>query len=110
MAGVDFSKLSYREIEQRYIDNNIQGHYKFQNADEVEKVFGWDFRTIRGFENLSDNDKELAEWLICNYLNGWGLASRHEQRPKSIKRESNRFKVTFKDKEYSYLYFNESIG
>lgn len=110
MAKIDFDKLSYEEIEQRYIDNNIQGHYRFRNAEEVKAVFGWDFRSIRGMKELLKQDKELVERLICNYLNGWGLGRRHKQRPTSIKKESKCFKVTFKDKRYSYLYFNGSIG
>ncbi|SDO75669.1 hypothetical protein [Clostridium gasigenes] len=110
MSKINFDKLSYREIEQRYIDNNIQGQYRFRNAEEVKDVFGWDFRSIRGMKELSEADEELAEKLICNYLNGWGLGQRHEQRPMSIKKESKWFKVTFKDNGYSYLYFNGSIG
>lgn len=109
MSKVDLSKLSYQEIEERYIKYNVPGHYKFQNADQVKQVFGWDFRTIRGFKNLSEEDKELAEHLICNYLNGFGLGSRHKQRPTAIKKEPRWFKVNFKD-GYSHLYFDGSIG
>lgn len=101
--------LSYKEIEQRYIDANIQGHYQFKNAEEVEKVFGWDFRKIQGFENLSMEQQELAEKLICSYLNGWGLSTRHEQRPTSIKLEGDKFRLNT-IKGYSYLYKDGSIG
>lgn len=101
--------LSYPEIEQRYKEEGIQGHYKFRSVDEVKKVFGWDFRTIRGYKDLSEEHKELAEKLICNFLNGWGLATRHEQRPTSIKLEGDKFKLNTA-KGYSYLYFNGSIG
>lgn len=110
MAKIDFDNMSYKEIEKRYIKYNIQGQYRFLNADEVSKVFGWDFRTIRGFKSLNDDEKLLAETLICNYLNGWGLAFRHEQRPKSIKKKEKYFKVTFINNKYSYLYFNGDIG
>ncbi|MBQ8999129.1 MAG: hypothetical protein IJ086_10655 [Clostridium sp.] len=109
MSKIDFDNMSYKEIEKRYIKYNIQGHYRFRNADEVKKVFGWDFRTIRGFRDLREDDKVLAEMLICNYLNGWGLAFRHEQRPRSIKKNYNNFKVVFINKKYSYLYFDGSI-
>ncbi|MDM0455988.1 hypothetical protein QTH16_15255 [Clostridium perfringens] len=111
MAKIDLSTLTYEEIEERYIKFNIPGHYQFKNAEQVKQVFGWDFRTCRGFKNLSEEDKELAEYLICNYLNGFGLGSRHKQRPTGIKKEEDRqrFVVNFKD-GYSYLYFNGSIG
>ncbi|MBO3314521.1 hypothetical protein [Clostridium perfringens] len=111
MAKIDLNKLTYEQIEERYIKYNIPGNYKFQNAEQVKNVFGWDFRTIRGFKNLTEEDKQLAEHLICNYLNGFGLGSRHKQRPTGIKKEKERqrFVVNFKD-GYSYLYFNGSIG
>lgn len=109
MAKIDFDKMTYREIEQRYIDNNIEGHYRFRNADEVKSVFGWDFRTIRGMKTLSSEDKELAERLICNYLNSWGLGQRHKQRPSSIKKDKQRFIVKFHYGGYSYLSFSGSI-
>lgn len=111
MSKVDLSKLSYEEIEERYIKFNIPGHYKFQDAEQVKNVLGWDFRTCRGFKDLTEEDKQLAEQLICNYLNGFGLRNRHKQRPTGIKKEKDRqrFVVNFKD-GYSYLYYDGTIG
>lgn len=111
MSKVDLSKLSYQEIEERYIKFNIPGHYKFQDAEQVKNVLGWDFRTMRGFKDLIEEDQKLAEHLICNYLNSFGIGGRHKQRPTSIKKEGarQRFKVNFKD-GYSYLYFCGTIG
>lgn len=114
----NLNKLNYEEIEQLYIKADITGEYKFQNAAEVKKVFGWNFLTIRGMKDLSEEQQQLAEKLICNYLNGFGLGSRHNKRPISIKAElsNRRFKVNFKKQigetwsQYSYLYFNGSIG
>lgn len=102
--------MNYYEIEDKYIKAGIKGHYRFRNALEVKKVLGYDFRTMRGFKALSDEDKALAERLICGYINGHGLKAREEIRPTSIKREHGKFKVVFKDKEYSYLYDDGSIG
>ncbi|MGO4993355.1 hypothetical protein ACTQ47_13850 [Clostridium perfringens] len=111
MAKIDLNKLTYEEIEARYIKYNIPGEYKFQNADQVKQVFGWDFRTMRGFKDLIEEDQKLAEHLICNYLNSFGIGGRHKQRPTSIRKEGarQRFKVNFKD-GYSYLYFCGTIG
>ena len=64
--------MSYKEIEERYIKYNIQGNYKFRNVHEVKMVWGWDFRTIRGFRGLTEADKGSAEMLICNYLKWMG--------------------------------------
>lgn len=110
MAKINFDNMTYKEIEERYKKYKIPGHYQFENAEQVKKVFGWDFRTIRGMKNLTNEDKELAEILICRYLNGWGLASRHKQRPRSIVKLRDCYKVTFIYKGYSYLYFNGTVG
>lgn len=102
--------MNYKEIEDKYIKVEIKGQYLFQNALEVKKVLGYDFRTMRGFKDLSTEHKKLAEELICGFINGHGLKAREEIRPKRIKRELGKFVVTFKDKRYSYLYDNGSIG
>lgn len=101
--------MNYSEIQEKYTKANID-NYKFQNADEVKAVLGFDFRTMRGFKDLTEDHQRLAEWLICKYINGWGLEAREEIRPSNIKRASGGFKVTFKDKGYSYLFDTGSIG
>lgn len=110
MEKMNLNKLTYEKIEERYIKFNII-NYKFQNAEQVKQVFGWDFRTCRGFKALSNEDKKLAEQLICKYLNSFGLGNRYKERPTGIKKDDvkKRFIVSFKD-GYSYLYLNGTIG
>lgn len=104
--------MKYSEIENKYIKANIKGHYKFQNASEIEAVLGYDIRTIRGFNDLTDEDKKLAERLICGFINGHGLEAREEIRPTGIERKLRlrAFKVTFKNKNFSYLYDCGTVG
>lgn len=102
--------MLYNSIEDKYIKANIQGHYKFRNAAELKVVLGIDIPKIKGFEKLSDDDKILAEQLICFYVNGWGLSAREKIKPASIIRQKGKFKLIFKDKEYSYLYDDGSVG
>ena len=102
--------MNYNEIEGKYIEANIKGHYLFESAIEVKKVLGYDLRTIRGFKELSEADKQLAETLICEFINGHGLKAREKIRSTSIIRESGRFIVRFKDESYSYLYDNGAVG
>lgn len=103
--------MTYNEIEEKYIKAGIT-NYKFKNALEVKKVLGYDFRTMRGYKALSEEEKEMAERFICNYLNGWGLEARENIRPTSITREDLRcrFKLTIKNKGFSYLYDNGTVG
>lgn len=102
--------MDYKDIENKYIKANIKGHYKFENALEVKEVLGYDFRTIKGFKDLTEDDKKLAERLICSFINGHGLSARESIKPASIKRELGKFTLTEKDKSYSYLYDNGSVG
>jgi len=99
----------YNVIQNKYIKANIEGH-KFKNSLDVKKVLGYDFTTMRGFKTLSDDNKQLAEKLICKYINGYGLEARESIRPTNITREPGKFKVTFKDKSFSYLYDNGTVG
>ncbi len=103
--------MSYRDIESKYLNAGIQGHYKFANANEVITVLGYDIKNIEGFDKLSDEDQALAEILICKYINGYGLEAREKlSPPKKIIRGSCNFIVTFIDKSYSYLFDDGSVG
>lgn len=101
--------MTYNEIQDKYNKANIT-NYKFKNALQVKGILGYDFRTIRGFKALCEGDKALAEFLICNYLNSWGLETREKIRLLSIIRYRNRFKVTFKDRGFSYLCDDGTVG
>lgn len=110
MDKINFDNMSHKEIEDRYIKYEIPYHYQFQNAEQVEKVFGWDFCTIIGMDDLSVDDKLQAEKFICAFLNTYSLWYRHKHKPVSIEKLRTCYKLTTIDGEYSYLYFNGEIG
>ena len=104
--------MDYNKIENKYIKTDIKGHYLFENALEVKAVLGYDFRTIRGFKDLSIEHKALAERLVCKFINGHGLESRKSLRPTSIKRERGKFTVHYKHYDsqgFSYLMDSGSV-
>ena len=88
-------------------------HYKFINAEEVKQILDFDFREIHGFNALSDEEKILAEKLICNFINGWGLEYRETDSMHPVlivnERDNKRFKIVFKPNNYSYLAYNGEI-
>lgn len=104
-------ELSYDEVMEIYFKNNIKD-CKFRNVEEIKKILGFDFKKIKGYENLSTQEKIQSENLICNYINGWGLKARMEQIPVSIIIDNKRrcYKVVFKNKKFSYLFFDGTIG
>lgn len=86
-------------------------NYKFENVQQVKEVLGCEINRIRGFSILTDEQQKLAEYLIINYINGFGLDYREERiKPYIVKREPGRFILTQKDKSYSYLYDDGSVG
>lgn len=105
--------MKYSEIEDKYIRACIKGHYKFQDALQVKEVLGYDFRTIRGFKDLTTEQEKLAERLICNFLNMHGIEAREEIRFTSIKRDKGKFILKYIErarKTLSYLYDNGTVG
>ena len=104
---------NYELIEKKYLENNILD-FKFKTADEVKKILEFDFRTCRGFKNLSEEHKQKAEILICNYLNRWGLETRLEKRPTSIKycveNKIEYFKLNIKNGGYVKLLFTGEVA
>lgn len=105
-------KLTYNEIEDKYIKAEVQGHYRFANASEVKAVLGYDLKKIRGFKALSDEDKILSERLMCNFINGHGLEARERLIITKVKREKGKFTTYYGEdgKSYSYLFDSGSIG
>lgn len=101
--------MNYKDIENKYINAEIKGHYRFENALEIQKVLGFDLRKIKGFKALSIEDKELAERLICNFINQFGLEAREGLIITKITREKGQFTVYYGD-SYSYLYDNGLVG
>lgn len=102
--------MDYKDIENKYIEADIKGHYRFVTAKEVEKVLGYDFRMIKGFKELSDSDKLLAEILVCNFINGFGLQARETVKPTKIQRRLGKFMLSLEGKSFSYLYDDGSVG
>ena len=109
MKNSHFPILSYPEVEEKYIRANIKHHYIFENASEVEEVLGIEIRRIDGFENLSLKHQNLAEILVIDFINGFGLEYREIINPVKIELFNNDFKLTFIEGNYSLLNFNGDI-
>jgi hypothetical protein len=109
MKNSHFPILSYPEVEEKYIRANIKHHYLFENAAEVEEVLGIEIRRIDGFEDLSLKHQNLAEILVIDFINGFGLEYREIINPVKIELFNNDFKLTFIEGNYSLLSFNGDV-
>jgi hypothetical protein len=109
--------LVYPEVEFAYIIHKIKGHYKFETVEEVKNVLCFDIRQTKGFTELPDDKKEMAERRIIGFINGWGLEARDTLYPisVSIEPEEKRFKFYYlrdkrREKNLSYLYFDGGVA
>lgn len=98
-------------LKEKYVKANIEEPYKFTNVLEVKKVLGYDLTTISGYKSLTEKDKAIAEKLICKFINGFGLEEREKIIPTKItKIVLQGFKLELKDRDFSYLYLNGTVG
>ena len=95
----------YEKYEERGLTD-----YKLRTVDDVKALHGTDILAMKGLDELSKEDKELVINLFIGYLNGWGCNNRNEVPAKVEKLRDDKFKVIFKDGEYSYLYRDGTVG
>ncbi len=58
--------------------------FKLRTTDDILKIFGIDCQSIKGFDTLDDENKELYQKFIVNFYNGLGLGSKATLVPESI--------------------------
>jgi hypothetical protein len=106
-------ELLYPEVEFPYIIHKIKGQYKFETVEEVKAVLYYDIREVKGFKTLSEEKKALLIRCLIMFINRWGLEYRATDKcePFLITDEpkQNRFKVVFKEKNYSYLLYDGGV-
>ena len=72
-------------MENLYKANGL-GNYRLRNTDDLLKTHGIDYKAVNGFDGLTDENKSMYETFIIKFLNGLGLDSRMELKPKAIYR------------------------
>lgn len=84
--------------------------YKLRTIDDVKELYGTDILAMKGFNELSKEDRKLVIRLFIGYLNGCGCGNRQDV-PVSVEKLSNdKFKIYFSDGMFIYLYSDGSIG
>lgn len=94
----------YDDYKKRGLKN-----YKLRTVEDVKELHDIDILKMKGLENLSENDRQLAIKLFIRYLNGFGCTNR-QFTPRSIEKQKNKFKVSFSDGTHSYLYTDATVG
>lgn len=84
--------------------------YKLRTIDDVKELHGTDILAMKGFNELSKEDRKLVIILFIGYLNGCGCGNRQDV-PVSVEKLSKyKFKICFSDGMFSYFYSDGSIG
>lgn len=90
------------QIENIYLVNGL-GDFRLRNLGDLVKCHGINARTVDGYSELSDEDKESYEKFIVNVMNGMGMMSRVSFVPKRVYRAYDvDFLVKSEDYEDSY--------
>ena len=66
-----------------YKSNGIED-YKLRNTEDLYKIYGIDFKDVKGYNNLADSNRLIFEKFIINFYNALGLESRSSLIPKGI--------------------------
>jgi len=84
--------------------------YKLRTIDDVKELHGTDILVMKGFNELSKEDRKLVIRLFIGYLNGCGCGNRQDV-PVSVEKLSNdKFKIYLSEGMFIYLYSDGSIG
>lgn len=81
MAAVQ--KISTAEAEKRFNAFGMSD-YRLRNITDLKVVFGHDVRLLKGYSDLTDEQRQLFDAFICNYYNGVGMELKCGFVPKSI--------------------------
>ena len=62
----------YNEVCRLYRENGLED-YLLQNASDTKKIHGFDHKDTKGYEDLSEYNKQLFEKYLVNFMNSCGM-------------------------------------
>ncbi|MBN1074767.1 hypothetical protein DVV91_10470 [Clostridium botulinum] len=75
--------MNRNEIEKIYEQNGLN-NYKLTSLEDLKKCHGIDAEKVRGYENLTEENKKIYKSFIINYYNAMGIDARMITVPKAI--------------------------
>ncbi len=83
---------------------------KINTTDEILELYGVDFKDVKGYEGLTDANKEIYKTFIVNLYNAWGSESRETLVPMGIYWVEHNEHLTKEDPEdEGYLIIGSTI-
>lgn len=71
------------ELERIYKKSGLN-NYKLTCLDDLKNCHGIDALQVKGYEDLTEKNKEIYKKFIINYFNGHGMDTRMVTTPKAI--------------------------
>ena len=90
------------QVQNIYKANGLGHGYMLRNADDLMRTHGIDYKRVAGYENLSDENKEIFERFILNFYNIGGLSWRMRLMPSAIYYAEEISYAVEKDSDYFY--------
>lgn len=75
--------MEYSQLKYRYLKRGLED-FDLKSIEDFEDVFSLEVKFIRGFDELSENNKQIFKSFLINYLNGIGLNTKAVFVPLSI--------------------------
>lgn len=96
---------SYENIKRRYDINNVP--YKMTSEEDLTKIFGFKFEDIKGFNDLTKEDREVVFCGILNFLNENSLGNRAQNIPIEIYKEGEEFRFLTVEDNYQEVFMDK---
>ncbi len=75
--------MTRKELERKYEERRIKD-YQLRTLEDLKVIHGIDVPELSGYQELSEQHKELFDRTVIRLFNAWGLDSRKEFRPKCV--------------------------
>jgi hypothetical protein len=69
----------YQLYQERGLNN-----YKLKSLDDIKAIYGHDIPALKGYPDLSDENKELVNKFIINFFNAQGMDRRATIKPLQV--------------------------
>ena len=75
--------MNRSQLENLYRVNGLND-FKLRNTEDLLRVHGVDYKSVKGYSGLDDLNRAIYEKFIINIFNAWGLDSRAALIPTGI--------------------------
>lgn len=75
--------MKRQELERKYEERGLTD-YQLQTLEDLKEIHGVDVTELNGYNELTDENKELFNSTVIKFFNTWGLDNRKELRPKNV--------------------------